>query len=272
VRDTLWEELKHGSIAQVGAPLDLYHHPHNLFVAGFLGSPTMNFLSGRFVGVEGGMARVRLMDGQVVAMTVSIGHLQPEAPVTLGIRPEPSGRLTISVPRSAGAAPYFYNHKFKSSGTPIARHFGSQYPFGHGLSYTNFAFEDISLAQDHIDAASGEIVVTCTVRNTGQRQGVAVPQLYVRDRITSVVRPVKELKAFGRVQLAAGEAKRVTFAVPTDMLAFTGPEMIRIVEPGTIDLMIGASSADIRLRAAVQLTGDTHAIGREWRMESTFIA
>jgi beta-glucosidase len=203
-----------------------------------------------FGGQEGGSALVNVLTGAV----------------------EPSGRLTISVPRSAGAAPYFYNHKFKSSGTPIARHFGSQYPFGHGLSYTNFAFENISLAKEHIDVATGEIVVSCTVRNNGRRQGIAVPQLYVRDRITSVVRPVKELKAFGRIELAPDEAKRVTFTVPTDMLAFTGPEMIRIVEPGAIDLMVGASSADIRLRAAVQLTGDTHVLGRKWRMESTFIA
>ena len=77
---------------------------------------------------------------------------------------------------------------------------------------------------------------------------------------------------FGRIELAAGEAKRVTFTVPTDMLAFTGPDMIRIVEPGAIDLMIGASSVEIRLRATVELIGGTHTTGREWRMDSTCIA
>jgi multiple sugar transport system ATP-binding protein len=92
--------LKHGSIAQVGAPLDLYHHPRNLFVAGFLGSPTMNFLSGRFVGVDGGMATVRLMDGQVVVVAVSVGHLQADSPVTLGIRPEHLGSDRGSKPQT----------------------------------------------------------------------------------------------------------------------------------------------------------------------------
>ncbi|MBI1170074.1 beta-glucosidase [bacterium] len=181
---------------------------------------------------------------------------------------EPSGRLTVSVPRSAGAAPYFYNHKFKSSGTPIARHFGSRYPFGHGLSYTEFRFEDLSLGAARVDAATGEIEASFTLRNVGPRRGTAVPQLYVRDRLAAVVRPVKELKAFGRVELEPGAAARVTFRVPSDMLSFTGAEGRRLVEPGWFDIMIGASSADIRLQAAVELTGAVHVLPRMWRMES----
>ncbi|MGY2050319.1 glycoside hydrolase family 3 N-terminal domain-containing protein [Methylobacterium sp. JK268] len=181
---------------------------------------------------------------------------------------EPSGRLTLSVPRSAGASPYFYNHKFKSSGTPIARHFGSRYPFGHGLSYTRFAFEDLSLGAGPVPVADGEIAVSFTVRNLGDRAGVAVPQLYVRDVLASVVRPVKELKAFGRVEVAPGEARRVTFLVPTDMLSFTGPDNTRIVQPGAFEVMVGKSSADIRLKGVVDLTGETQRLGRAWRMES----
>ncbi|MFP5076979.1 glycoside hydrolase family 3 N-terminal domain-containing protein [Rhizobium sp. YIM 134829] len=183
---------------------------------------------------------------------------------------EPSGRLTLSVPRSAGAAPYFYNHKLKSAGTPIARHFGSAYPFGHGLSYTRFDYEDLSLADERVDLATGTIVLSLTIRNMGDRAGFAVPQLYSRDRVTSVVRPVKELKGFGRLHLEAGTSRRVTFHLPTDMLAFTGPGGIRIVEPGEIDLMVGASSADIRLRTTVTLTGETRPLPEDWRMESRF--
>ena len=95
-----------------------------------------------------------------------------------------------------------------------------------------------------------------------------MPQLYVRDLIASVVRPVKELKAFGRVELAPGERARITFTVPTDMLSFTGLEGRRIVEPGEHELQVGVSSADIRLRATVTMTGETRTLGRGWRMES----
>ncbi|MDR3373109.1 MAG: glycoside hydrolase family 3 N-terminal domain-containing protein [Ancalomicrobiaceae bacterium] len=181
---------------------------------------------------------------------------------------EPSGRLTLSVPRSVGAMPYFYNHKFKSSGTPIAAHFGSQYPFGHGLAYTEFSYEDVALAETQVDVATGEIAVSFTVKNIGKRRGTAVPQLYVRDVLASVVRPMKELKAFTRADLAPGEARRLTVHLPTDMLNFTGPEGERIVEPGGIELMIGASSGDIRLKTQVELTGTTRRLPRDWRMLS----
>lgn len=166
----------------------------------------------------------------------------------------PSGRLSVSVPKNVG--------------TPIARHFGSRYPFGHGHSYTQFDFTDLALDAADVDAGTGEIRLRFTVRNTGSRAGVAVPQLYVRDLLASVVRPVKEPKAFGRVELRPGESAQVTFEAPTDMLCFTGPAGRRIVEPGDHELQVGASSADIRLRAVVTLTGAVHELGRQWRMES----
>jgi beta-glucosidase len=196
-------------------------------------------------GQEGGPALVEVLTGAV----------------------EPSGRLSVSVPKNVGAVPYYYNHKMKSAGTPIARHFGSRYPFGCGLSYTSFEYADLRLDAAEVDTA-GEIGLRFTVRNTGTRPGVAVPQLYVRDLLASVVRPVKELKAFARVELLPGEAATVAMAVPADVLSFTGLENRRIVEPGEIELQVGASSADIRLRATVTLTGTTRTLGREWRMES----
>ncbi|MFK4259612.1 glycoside hydrolase family 3 N-terminal domain-containing protein [Agrobacterium tumefaciens] len=181
---------------------------------------------------------------------------------------EPSGRLSISVPRSGGAAPYFYNHKFNSSGTPVARHFGSNYPFGHGLSYTSFFYEDIALEAATVPSEGGEVSVSFTLRNTGSRAGVDIPQLYLRDLLSSVVRPVKELKAFQRVHLEQGDETRVSFRVPTDMLSFTGPDGHRIVEPGSFDLMIGSSSAAIHLRAQVEVTGVERRIEGPWRMSS----
>ena len=120
-----------------------------------------------------------------------------------------------------------------------------------------------------MDVETGEIVVSFKVKNTGSRKGVAVPQLYIRDCLASVVRPVKELKAFGRVELQPGETRTVTFTVPVDMLCFTGPEGYRVVEPGEHELQLGASSADIRQRAKVEVIGKTRRLPKAWRMEST---
>ena len=185
---------------------------------------------------------------------------------------QPTGRLPLSVPKNVGAVPYYYNHKLKSAGTPIAFHFGSRYPFGYGLSYTQFEYSDLRVERESIDIERGEINVICRVRNIGARLGVAVPQLYVRDVLASVVRPVKELKAFGRVELQPGQAADVAFSVPVDMLGFTGYDGARIVEAGQFELQLGASSADIRLRRTVEVTGkkvgEARRLARDWRMFS----
>jgi len=190
------------------------------------------------------------------------------AEVLAGIAP-PSGRLTVSVPRNVGAMPYYYNHKVKSGGTPIALHFGSRYPFGHGKGYTTFEYRDLQLSRAAVPIEDGEIEVSFVLANVGSERGIEVPQLYVRGRVASVVRPIKELKAFTRVDLGAGEVARVTFRVPVDMLNFTGTTGHRIVEAGMFDLAIGASSGDIRLRAEVEVTGEARTLERQWRMESS---
>ena len=181
---------------------------------------------------------------------------------------DPSGRLTISVPRSAGACPYHYNHKFKSAGTPIARHFGSDYPFGHGLSYTTFAYSDLKLVSSEIPVKGGDVILSFTVANTGPRSGVEIPQIYVRDTVASLVRPIKELKGFGRVKLASGEKATITCKLPTDMLNFTGSDGTRLVEPGQFEIMVGASSDNIQLSTTVNLEGVAHHLPQNWRMNS----
>ncbi|GAB7126191.1 glycoside hydrolase family 3 N-terminal domain-containing protein [Silvimonas sp. JCM 19000] len=182
---------------------------------------------------------------------------------------EPSGRLTVSIPKNVGAMPYYYNHKLKSAGTPVAFHFGSAYPFGYGLSYTRFDYADLQLAAREIDIETGDIVFSFSVRNSGSRAGVVVPQIYVRDQFASLVRPVKELKGFARLQLAAGETRTVLARIPVDMLNFTGYSGQRIVEPGDFEIMVGEHSADIRLRAVVTVNGTVRTLGRDWRMESS---
>jgi len=189
------------------------------------------------------------------------------AEVLAGIVPA-SGRLTVSVPVNAGAMPYYYNHKVKSGGTPIALHFGSRYPFGHGLGYTTFEYRRLRVESLTVPI-DGDIVLSFELANAGEQRGVDVPQLYVRDRLASVVRPVRELKAFRRIELSVGEAARISFRVPVDMLCFTGMSGQRIVEPGTFDLAVGASSGDIRLRAEVEVIGRTRTLPRDWRMESS---
>jgi beta-glucosidase len=181
---------------------------------------------------------------------------------------DPSGRLPVSFPRNAGAVPYFYNHKLKSAGTPIAFHFGTRYPFGHGLSYTTFEYRELELDPEPLDIETGELHARFTVVNTGRRPGVAVPQLYVRDPLASMVRPVRELKAFGRVALAPGQSARVELTVPVDMLSFTDRDGTRVVEPGEFEVQVGASSADLPLRDRVRVSGQTRRLGRAWRMMS----
>ena len=132
-----------------------------------------------------------------------------------------------------------------------------------------FEYRNLKFGRDPVEIETGEIVLSFTLTNTGERTGTEVPQLYIRDRVASVVRPVKELRAFGRVTLDPGQTAEVTFRVPVDMLNFTGPSGQRIVEPGVFDLQVGASSADIRLQTQVTVTGQTRVLGREWRMESS---
>lgn len=166
----------------------------------------------------------------------------------------PSGHLTTSQPVCTGQVPIYYNHT--NTGRPALGNWQFEskyrdcqiaplYPFGYGLSYTTFAFEDIRLSSDKI-MADGEIAVTLTVRNTGERDGAEVVQLYIRDLVGSTVRPVKELKAFDKVYLAAGESREITLRLPASELSFHDAAMNRIIEPGKFKLWIGECCTDER--------------------------
>ncbi|QBM23129.1 beta-glucosidase [Citrobacter arsenatis] len=182
-------------------------------------------------------------------------------------RAEPQGRLVVSVPKSAGAMPYYYNHKLKSGGTPFAFHFGSRYPFGYGKGWTEFACEGITLLGPDVPV-EGEVVLQVVVRNRGERRGSEVVQLYVHDKVASMVRPVKELKAFQRVTLDPGACATLTFYVPVDMLNFTRRDGKRVVEPGEFDLMVGNSSANIWASTTVNVVGTLQIMPINWQMVS----
>jgi beta-xylosidase len=180
----------------------------------------------------------------------------------------PSGRLVVSIPKNVGAMPYYYNHKLKSGGTPIAYHFGSKYPFGFGLSYTQFEYSGLTFEQNQVDVEDGTIMFSLNLENSGQREGCEVVQVYVRDVYASLVRPVKELKAFKRVSLQPKQRALISFAIPVDMLNFTNIENQRMVEPGEFEILIGASSSDIKLKGRIVVSGKNRVLERMWRMES----
>ncbi|MGX9741937.1 glycoside hydrolase family 3 N-terminal domain-containing protein [Pseudocitrobacter corydidari] len=182
-------------------------------------------------------------------------------------RAEPQGRLVVSVPKSAGAMPFYYNHKLKSGGTPFAFHFGALYPFGYGLSWTTFDYGSPTLQSENVDI-HGDVTLSVTVKNSGERSGSEVVQVYVRDNIASMVRPLQELKAFQRVALAPGESATLTFTIPVDMLNFTSYQGQRIVEPGEFEFQVGRSSADIQGQVTLNVTGETRVLPEMWRMMS----
>ncbi len=166
----------------------------------------------------------------------------------------PSGRLPITIPRHVGQLPVYYNHA--PSKTYWTQHgWGRRYVdmssdplyvFGHGLSYSEFAYSNLEIAPKVI-GETGEVTVSFDVKNTSAREGADVAQLYLNDELASVSRPVKQLVGFEKVDLKAGETRKVSFTVTHGYLSLLDRNLKRVVEPGTFKLMVGRSSADIRL-------------------------
>jgi beta-glucosidase len=160
----------------------------------------------------------------------------------------PSGRLPVTFPLAEGQLPLVYNHKPTGRGDDYLDLSGQPlFPFGFGLSYTTFEYADLRIEPATIEPI-GRAVVRCTIRNTGSRAGHEVVQLYIRDLLASVARPVLELKGFRRIRLEPGEAAEVVFELSERDLSMLGPDLQRAVEPGAFRILLGASSQDIRLR------------------------
>ncbi|RYY10153.1 MAG: beta-glucosidase, partial [Chitinophagaceae bacterium] len=163
----------------------------------------------------------------------------------------PAGRLPITFPVSVGQVPLVYNHKPTGRGDDYYDLTGQPlFPFGFGLSYTTFEYSDLKLSKAEINAADS-VVVTCDIKNSGNRPGEEVVQLYIRDELASLARPVMELKGFQRISLKAGETKTVSFKVGPEQLSMLDVNLKKIVEPGDFRIMIGASSKDIRLKTTL---------------------
>ena len=169
----------------------------------------------------------------------------------------PSGKLTMTFPKNVGQIPLFYNHK--NTGRPLAEgkwfeKFRSNYldvdneplyPFGYGLSYTTFRYSDITLDKT-VMGQDGSVTATVSITNTGKRDGAEVVQLYIRDLVGSITRPVKELKGFEKVFIKAGESKTISFKITPELLRFYDYDLNHVAEPGDFDIMIGGSSQAVK--------------------------
>lgn len=153
----------------------------------------------------------------------------------------PAGKLPISFPRSVGQIPIYYNQKPSGRRGYLFTDKSPLFPFGYGLSYTTFSYGKPSVAPAQI-ALDGNAKVTVAVTNTGKRAGDEIVQLYIHDLVSSVTRPVIELKDFRRISLRPGETKTVEFTITPEKLWFYNVNMKRVVEPGTFEIMVGPSS------------------------------
>jgi len=164
----------------------------------------------------------------------------------------PSGRLPASFPRVTGQVPIYYNHKNTGRPANDSVHFTSRYldvqssplyPFGFGLTYTSFAYSDLAIVTPRVKATD-TVAVQVSLKNTGTRAGEEVIQLYVRDEVGSVTRPVRELKAYRRIHLGPGQLARASLVLPVADLAFTGADGKQCVEPGMFTVYVGPNAAE----------------------------
>jgi len=180
-------------------------------------------LEGWYLGEQGGNAVADVLFGDV----------------------NPGGKLPVTIPRSVGQLPMFYNFKPSAHRGYLFDSVEPLYPFGYGLSYTSFEIGAPQLSDQRI-GVSGSVTVSVAVRNTGARAGDETVQIYIHQRTSSVTRPVKELKAFQRVTLAPGESKTLTFLLTPEAFRMWNVAMQRVVEPGAFDIMAGPNSVDLK--------------------------
>jgi beta-glucosidase len=155
----------------------------------------------------------------------------------------PSGKLTITFPQNVGQLPCYYNKKPSMYRDYVLANNSPLFPFGFGLSYTKFEYKNLKISPLEIPA-NGTSQISVDIINIGNRKGDEIVQLYIHDKISSVTRPIKELKDFSRISLNPGETKTITFTITPDKLEFYNIDMKRVVEPGDFEIMVGKSSQE----------------------------
>ncbi len=235
------------AILETGRPTVLLANSGRPYALGQYQDRAAAIVQAFFPGEEGGGALSGVLSGRV----------------------NPSGKLPVGVPRHPGGQPHTYlapplgqNSEGVTNLDPTPA-----FPFGHGLSYTSFSYEDLQASAVEIDTA-GTVELTVTVRNTGDRDGDEVVQLYVADPVASVTRPVTQLVGFARVDLAAGASAEVSFTVHTDRLSFTGRTLERVVEPGEVTFRVGTAADTFAGPVSVQLVGPTRIVHGERVMDT----
>jgi len=205
------------AIMATGKPVIVYLAHGRPLSINWIAGHVPAIVDGWFTGEEAGNAFANILAGDVC----------------------PSGKLPISIPKTVGQIPVYYNHK------PSAQFFEYTtgrdeplFPFGYGLSYTSFAYSAPRLS-DTVMHKNGAVKLSVDIANTGSIKGDEIAQLYIHQKVSSVVRPIKELKGFARLSLAPGEKKTVDFTVDASTLSFWTADMKYTVEPGVFEIMVG---------------------------------
>ena len=188
----------------------------------YLAEKAPALIEGWYLGQEQGTAVANLLFGKV----------------------NPSGKLAVTIPRHVGQLPVFYNHKpYVHESLYISGAYSPLYPFGYGLSYSNFEYSNLTLSKEAI-VIGESVTATITVTNTSDLEAEEVVQLYIRDLVSSVTRPIQELKDFARVHFKKKETKTISFLIQPEKLAFYGINMKRVIEPGEFEIQVGKNAAD----------------------------
>jgi beta-glucosidase len=210
------------AVLQVGKPTVVFMINSGPLAINYVAENVPAILEGFYLGEETGTAAADVLFGDY----------------------NPGGKLPITFPRSVGQLPVFYDRKPTAKRGYLFSTVEPLFPFGYGLSYTTFKYSNLQITKPQI-RPNESTTVTVDVTNTGQVRGDEVAQMYIRDEVSSVTRPIKELKDFSRITLLPGETKKITFTITPEKLQFYDREMKRVVEPGNFQIMVGGNSVDL---------------------------